>query len=132
MSPPFWPRSTTRPGWARSRRTLAAPIDAGPALLFLTRHRLLAGPYHRNVRGLTDNRRIFAGTEREARATVAARGVEAILFCRNFAGLSNYPDRPAFLDGRLAAGNPPRWLLPVVRGEGIALYRVAPAAAAAR
>ena len=111
-------------GLGTTARTVAAPIDAGPALLFLTRHKVLAGPYHRNVRGLTDNRRIFAGTEAEARATIAARGVDAILFCRKFAGLSNYPDRPAFLDDRLASDRPPGWLIPVAAGEGIALYRV--------
>ena len=119
-------------GLGAEERTLAAPIDAGPALLFLTRHGVLAGPYHRNVRGLTDNRRIFAGSEAESRATVVERGVDAILFCRKFAGLSNYANRPAFLDDRLAAGRPPGWLLPVARGEGIALYRVAPDTVAAR
>ena len=118
-------------GLGAAARTLAAPIDAGPALLFLTRHRVLAGPYHRNVRGLTDNRRIFAGTEAEARATIAARGVDAILFCRKFAGLSNYPDRSPFLDDRLASDRPPGWLLRVARGDGVALYRVDPDAAPA-
>ncbi len=113
-------------------RTIAAPIDAGPALLFLTRHKVLAGPYHRNIRGLTDNRRIFAGTEAEARETITARGVDAILFCRKFAGLSNYADRPAFLDERLAADRPPGWLLPVARSEGVALYTVNPDAASTR
>lgn len=111
-------------GLGAAARTVAAPIDAGPALLFLTPHHVLAGPYHRNVRGLTDNRRIFAGTETEALATIAARGVDAILFCRKFAGLSDYPDRPAFLDDRLASDRPPDWLLPVARGGGVALYRV--------
>ena len=114
--------------WAR---TVAAPIDAGPALLFFTRHKVLAGPYHRNDRGLTDNRRIFAGPEAEARTTIAARGVDAILFCRKFAGVSNFPDRPAFLDDRLASDRPPGWLLPVARGDGVALYRVDPDAAPA-
>ena len=113
-------------------RTVAAPIDAGPALLFLTRHKVLAGPYHRNVRGLTDNRRVFAGTEAEARAAIAARDVDAIVFCRKFAGLSDYPDRPAFLDDRLASDRPPGWLLPVARGGGVVLYRVDAGGIAAR
>ena len=111
--------------------TVAAPIDAGPAILHLTSHRVLAGPYHRNVRGLADNRRIFAGTEKESRATVDARGVDAILFCKKFAGLSNYADRPAFLDDLLVSKRPPGWLLPVANGEGIALYRVDRGTAAA-
>ena len=119
-------------GLGAEARTVAAPIDAGPALLFLTRHKVLAGPYHRNVRGLTDNRRIFAGTEAEARTTIAGRDVDAILFCRKFAGLSNYPDRLPFLDDRLASDRPPEWLLPVARSEGIALYVVDPGGIAMR
>ena len=112
-------------GLGAAEQILAAPIDAGPALLFLSRHSVLAGPYHRNVQGLSDNRRVFAGTEAQARATVVARGVDAIIFCRKLANRSDYADRPAFLDERLASDRPPGWLLPVALGEDIALYRVA-------
>ncbi|HSR55130.1 MAG TPA: hypothetical protein VLN73_02740, partial [Alphaproteobacteria bacterium] len=59
--------------------TIAAPVDAGPAVLLLSPHRVLAAPYHRNVQGLVDNRRIFAGTEDEALRTIARRKVGAIL-----------------------------------------------------
>lgn len=104
--------------------TIAAPVDAGPAILLLTRHRVLAAPYHRDVRGLADNRRIFAGSESEALATIARREVGAVLFCRKHAALSVYAGQPAFLDERLAAGRPPAWLAPVTAADGLGLYRV--------
>ncbi len=110
-------------------RTLAAPIDSGPSILFLTRHSVLAAPYHRNIQGLSDNRRIFAGTEEQALATVKARGVDAILFCRKYTFVSTYGDRPAFLNDRLASDDPPRWLVPVVRKDGMGLYKVHPGVA---
>ena len=68
---------------------------SGPTILFLTRHKVLAAPYHRNIQGLSDNRRIFAGTEEEALAMVRARDVEAILFCQKYAPITAYADRPA-------------------------------------
>ena len=109
-------------------RTLAAPVDVGPVVLFLTRHKVLAAPYHRNVRGLSDNRRIFAGTEEQALATVRARGVDAVLFCRIYMQVSAYSDRPAFLNERLASGRVPWWLRPVATTDGMGLYQVHPGA----
>ena len=113
-------------GLGAEAMTIAAPIDAGPDILFLTRHKVLAAPYHRNIRGLSDNRRIFAGTEKEALAIVRARDVGAILYCRKHAPLSAYAGRPAFLNDRLGAGRPPRWLIPVMGEDGLGLYRVRP------
>ncbi len=113
-------------GLGASVRTIAAPIDVGPRILLFTPHKVLAASYHRNVEGLTHNRRIFAGAEDEALATIKARGVDAILFCsRNKAG-PGYKGQPVFLDDRLASGNPPWWLLPVTARDGTALYRVHP------
>ncbi len=114
-------------GLAAEVRIIAAPVDVGPHILFLTRHKVLAAPYHRNVRGLADNRRIFAGTEKQALATIRARKVGAILYCRKYAPFSAYGDRPAFLNDRLGAGRPPPWLVPVMGGGGLGLFRVRPA-----
>jgi hypothetical protein len=117
-------------GLGAKARTIAAPVDAGPDILFLTRHRVLAAPYHRNIRGLSDNRRIFAGTEKEALAIIRARNVSAILYCRKHAPLSAYAGRPAFLNDRLGEGRPPRWLIPIMGEDGLGLYRVRAAAGA--
>ena len=119
-------------GLGSEARTIAAPIDLGARILFLTRHRVLAAPYHRNTQGLSDNRRIFAGTEEDALATVRARNVEAILFCRKFVPITTYADHPAFLNERLGAGRPPWWLVPITHSEDMGLYRVHPAARAIR
>ena len=114
-------------GLGAEARVIAAPIDKGPEILLLTRHSVLAGPYHRNAQGLADNRRIFAGTEKQSLAMVRARGVDAVLFCRMYARTTTYPDRPAFLDDRLGSGRPPWWLLPVAHDADMGLYRVHPA-----
>ena len=119
-------------GLGAESRTIAAPIDAGPGILLLTRHEVLAAPYHRNTRGLADNRRIFAGTEEESLATIRARNVGAILFCRKFVPVATYPNQPAFLNERLGAGRPPWWLVTVSRDPDMGLYRVHPAALPAR
>ena len=105
-------------------RTVAAPIDQGPAILLHTPHRVLAAPYHRNVQGLADNRLLFAGTEAQALATVRRRGVDAILFCRRYVAVTAYASKPGFLNDRLAARNAPAWLVPVTRAPGVDLYRV--------
>ena len=115
-------------GLGAQARTIAAPIDAGPTILFLSRHKVLAAPYHRNIQGLSDNRRIFAGTEEEALAMVRARDVEAILFCQEDTPITAYADRPAFLNDRLGTGRPPWWLVPVMLEDGLSLYQVRPAA----
>ena len=119
-------------GLGSETRTIAAPIDIGPRILFLTRHRVLAAPYHRNTQGLSDNRRIFAGTEADALATVRARDVEAILFCRKFVPVTTYAGQPAFLNERLGAGRPPWWLVPMTPSEDMSLYQVHPAVRAVR
>ena len=118
-------------GLGAEPRVVAAPIDVGPAVLLLTRHEVLAAPYHRNIRGLADNRRIFAGTEEQSLATIRARNVGAVLYCRELDWVTTRPNRPAFLNRRLGAGRPPWWLVPVAHDEDMGLYRVHPAALAA-
>ena len=118
-------------GLGAEPRIVVAPIDVGPAVLLLTRHQVLAAPYHRNTRGLVDNRRIFAGTEEQSLATIRARDVDAVLYCRKFDWVTTRPNRPAFLNRRLGAGRPPWWLVPVMHDGDMGLYRVHPAVLAA-
>ena len=104
-------------------RNIAAPIDVGPALLLFTGHRVLAGPYHRNVRGLVDNRTVFAGPPEAAREVIRERSVEALVYCRN--AFSGGPTKHrASLDELLARDQPPAWLEQVAAGDGVRLYRV--------
>ena len=108
----------------RKPLTVAAPIDLGPRILLLTDHAVLAAPYHRNVRGLADNRLIFGGTEAEALTTVVERGVAALVFCRAYAAATAYPGKTGFLAEHLANGGSVPWLVPVVRTDDMGLYRV--------
>lgn len=111
-------------GLAANRVIVAAPIDLGPEILLHTPHAVLAAPYHRNVGGLVDHRRIFAGDEAEALATIARRGVEAVLFCPGSVHVTARPGQPGFLNERLADDRPPDWLVPVARAEALSLFRV--------
>jgi hypothetical protein len=111
-------------GLGTARITVAAPVFVGPKLLYLTSHRVIAAPYHRNIRGLADNRLIFSGSAAEALRTIKARGVKAVLFCPLYAEYSRFPNKPPFLSGRLMAADPPDWLIPVKTGKGFGLYAV--------
>ncbi len=103
-------------------RNVAAPIDLGPRVLLQTRHRVLAAPYHRNVRGLVDNRAIFTGDPARAFGVVRRRSVEAVMYCGPSGGAAG--GDLTTLGGLLAADRPPAWLERVAAGEGIRLYRV--------
>ena len=112
-------------GFKRNALTIAAPINLGPEILFRTHHTVLAASYHRNVRGIADIRRIFAGTEAQARATATARDVDAIIFCGMYTDAMAYPDRQGFLSERLGNADPPDWLTHMAgNGNGAQLYRV--------
>ena len=113
-------------GFGAEAQLIAAPIGVGPSILFLTHHEVLAAPYHRNARGLSDFRLIFAGSEEQAVETMRARDVDAVLFCRRARPASAFADRPAFLNARLASGDPPWWLIPLFRDDDMGLYRVHP------
>ena len=94
---------------------IAAPIDAGPELLFRTQHAVLAAPYHRNADGILTTLRLLSATdEGTARQLIAERGIDLILICpdapeadlyRGVGGIS--------LADRLAAGEVPKWLEPL-------------------
>ena len=108
----------------RKPRTIAAPIELGPEILLLTRHQVLAAPYHRNARGLGDNRLIFAGTEKQALETIRSRNVDTILFCQQYTHVTAFGHQPGFLNERLTQDKPPRWLATVVDGEHVGLYTI--------
>lgn len=94
----------------RDHIIMTHPNDA-PALLYWTGHRTVAGPYHRNVRGLADVDRFMTSRDGSAAREVAARrGFSYVLICRGRA--LAWPPRGTgdTLIARLQAGRPPAWL----------------------
>jgi hypothetical protein len=93
---------------------IAAANGLGPWLLFTTNHRVLAGPYHRNVQGNIDAVKIMIGSEPEARAIIEKGGITHFMACAKFADeaqiLREVPN--GFL-GQLIAGKTPQWLEPI-------------------
>ncbi|MBI1339556.1 hypothetical protein GC169_05000 [bacterium] len=109
------------------------PFAIGPAVLLHSRQSAVAGPYHRNVAGLTAVVTAMRSTPEAARPVIEQTGADYVLVCpplpegRWFA---RHPVDPAMrpedtLAGGLQAGKAPAWLTPV---EGVAaplrVYRI--------
>ena len=108
---------------------IAAPIDIGPDLLLRTSAAVLAAPYHRNVAGNMDLVRIMRAPQDEAHAIMRRRGVDFVAVCRSLSETGLYTRaNPEGLSGRLSAGDPPAWLVPVSTPADpeMRLYRVVP------
>lgn len=60
---------------------LIAYLIIGPQILIETRHGVVSAGYHRNEQGLKDMVRFFGGGEAEARAVVAERELDYLVFC---------------------------------------------------
>jgi hypothetical protein len=106
--------------------TVFAPLDITPELLVSTRHRAIAGGYHRGARAME---RVLLGytlPPARARAIVAASGADYLIACPGLPELAQY--RAAARDGlwaRLERGERVAWLTPLkVRGPVLA-WRVA-------
>jgi hypothetical protein len=124
----------TSPSWpADEARTILAFLDLGPELLYRTRHRVIATPYHRNGDGIFDSRQMLIQTDdAAARVLMAGRGVDLVLLC------PASPERVFFTDGttanglydRLIRGDGPDWLneiaLPAGLAGGFRLFQVRP------
>ena len=112
---------------------IAAPIDLGPDILFRTPHAALAAPYHRNNAGNLDAMGILENADMEAvQALMRRRGVDWIVLCEPAEPYA-LPTDPSehWLLRRLAAGEPPPWLVRMVlpTEDGLAVYRTVDAAA---
>jgi len=78
----------------------------GPYILALTRHRVLAAPYHRLWQGILASHQAFNAPPTAAEARVRALGADYVVDC---------PPYPMFLDAgsfgeRLRKAPPPPWL----------------------
>ncbi|CAG1011570.1 hypothetical protein RHIZO_04067 [Rhizobiaceae bacterium] len=104
-----------------------AVSNLGAPILRFTAHRVLAGPYHRNVEGNLLAIRAFLEGEPSALAIVREEGLSYVALC---AGNDETKTFAAWApDGFLAAltkGDIPAWLEPVPGNDGhaLAIYRV--------
>lgn len=102
-------------------------VYAGPEILYWSKHAAVASPYHRNGAGMWASDRFFSALEPErARAVAEQRGVGLVVVCaRDDEGVSYLWRNEANLFRRLAAGDPPDWLVPLELTENLARwYRV--------
>ena len=107
--------------------TVLAVSNLGSPIVALTHHRVLAGPYHRNVAGDVLTLQAFMGSEPEAAAVIQQNGVGLVVLCRGndeTTTLSGWA--PAGFIAALLHGDVPPWLekLPGAAAEPLEIYRV--------
>ncbi|MDA0352655.1 MAG: hypothetical protein O3A10_10665 [Chloroflexi bacterium] len=104
-----------------------AHLDLGPEILYRTDASVVAGPYHRNDRGILDLHEFFSSTDPEVSREVAAeRGGRFVLYCQIGAEEALYAsgDGSPSLYDRLVTATPPSWLHLIAGEDGIARYAV--------
>ena len=120
------------PGLGETPKRILTQIFIGPELVYRTPHAVVSSPYHRNTAGILDGLDALGATDpAQALAIVEARGIDLVLVCPKDEERGLYPGTagaPSLFE-RLAAGDPPPWLvavdLPPALAGGFALYRVA-------
>jgi hypothetical protein len=113
---------------------LAVPLDITPAILASTPHRAIASGYHRNVSGIHDVIALFSGQIPEARAILARRHIDYLVFCPYTPEAQQWAARgPNGLSAMLDANRAPDWLQPVhIPGlRALKVWRVRDAASTA-
>ncbi|HEV2505936.1 MAG TPA: GtrA family protein [Mesorhizobium sp.] len=109
--------------------TVLAVSNLGSPILAYTNHRVLAGPYHRNIEGNLLVLDAFTGQAATAQAIVRNQHIGLVALCRSDPEAGNLTS--AAPDGFLAElikGQLPAWLEPVpgTSGQPLELYRVKP------
>ena len=99
---------------------LIAPLDLGAYAIGATSLHVLGAPYHRNDAGNLATYRFFLGGSDGAERIARSWGATHIAVCSD--SFAEVAARPLFLR-QLKAGNPPAWLTPVDRVDGLTLYR---------
>ena len=114
---------------AQPPTTVLAVSNLGSPILLRTAHRVLAGPYHRNVAGNLLTLEAFMGTAEQARIAIDRNRIGLVAACRGNGetALLTEPAPTGFL-AALTRGETPSWLekLPQAAGEPLEIYRVRP------
>jgi len=86
-------------------------IDAGPFILLESPHAVLAAPYHRNQAGNNAMLDMFLAAPDDAKALMAARGIDYVAFCPGAPERYNYvATAPTSLVAALSRNEVPRFL----------------------
>ncbi|MEA3640862.1 MAG: hypothetical protein VBE63_13080 [Lamprobacter sp.] len=104
-----------QPPWqAQAPLLIAAPVNLGAPLLWLTPHQVLAAPYHRNHSGIEAGTQIFFRDAETARKAIARHGVDLLLVCPHdpVATHERRDGHHLFYD-QLVAGETPDWLVEI-------------------
>ena len=112
---------------AQPPTTVLAISNLGSPILVRTAHRVLAGPYHRNITGNLLTLDAFMGTAEQARAVIDDNQIGLVATCRgNFETLLLAKLAPTGFLAALTGGDAPSWLekLPQAAGEPFEIYRV--------
>jgi hypothetical protein len=107
--------------------TVLAISNLGAPILAYSGHRVLAGPYHRNIAGNLLVLDAFMGTPGEAEALTDSQHIGLIALCPGSAENRLLVDgAPNGFLAQLMHGTVPAWLEPVAetRGKPLELYRV--------
>lgn len=107
--------------------TVLAGSNLGSPILAYSAHRVLAGPYHRNIAGNLLTLDAFMSTPDKARPLLATHRVGIVALCAgNVESRILAENAPDGLMAQLLAGTVPDWLEPVAgtRGKPLELYRV--------
>ena len=114
---------------AQRPTTVLAISNLGAPILARSPHRVLAGPYHRNVTGNLLTLDAFTGTAEQARTTIQSNRIGLVILCRGNAETALLTAQaPNGLLARLVRDQPPDWLekLPQDASEPLEIYRVRP------
>ena len=107
--------------------SFVAVSNLGSAILKYSPHRVLAGPYHRNIDGNIANLDILMGGSEESRQAMEKYGIRYIAHCPgNPETRKLVRAAPQSLLASLMRNEPPEWLKPVTASHepGYTIYRV--------
>src|SRR5690606_26013846 len=107
--------------------TVLASSNLGSPILTFSGHRVLAGPYHRNIAGNLLALDAFMGSPDTARQLLGAHSIGLVALCPgNAESRLLAKGAPNGLMAQLLAGAVPDWLEPVAgtSGKPLELYRV--------
>jgi hypothetical protein len=114
----------------RPKGRVVAFLDQGPAILAYSAHSVVAGPYHRNEKGILDTFDLLTKQPDVGAEIARRRSIDYVSICRTSFDYSYYLSQsgPHGLLGQLNDNHMPAWLSPLHDGgqpsKDVVIYRV--------